>query len=83
MKKEFHKRSLKFNADFKSTCCINIISNLYSLLCSLTIEKDPIGPAESYTDRNSFRLLKSLKYVLCIDQLNYVYIVYKPATYCH
>ncbi len=28
MKKEFYKKSLESNADFKSTCCENILSNL-------------------------------------------------------
>ena len=32
MKKELYKKSLESNADFKSTCCENILSNLYSLL---------------------------------------------------
>ena len=32
MKKEFYKMSSESNADFKSTCCENILSNLYSLL---------------------------------------------------
>lgn len=32
MKKDFYKKSLESNADLKSTCCKNIVSNLYSLL---------------------------------------------------
>ena len=32
MKKEFYEKSLESTADFKSTCCENILSNLYSLL---------------------------------------------------
>ena len=28
IKKEFYTKSLKFNVDFKSTCCIKILSNL-------------------------------------------------------
>ncbi len=32
MKKEFYKKSLEFNPDFKSTCFENILSNLYSLI---------------------------------------------------
>ena len=32
MKKESYKKSLESNADFKSTCCENILSNLYSLM---------------------------------------------------
>ena len=32
MKKEFYKKSLESNADFKSTCYENILSNLYSLI---------------------------------------------------
>ncbi len=34
MKKEFYKKSLESNADFKSTCCENILSNLNSLFFS-------------------------------------------------
>ncbi len=37
MKNVFYKKkSLEFNADFKSTCCINTFSNLYSLMLKLT-----------------------------------------------
>ena len=32
MKKEFYKKSLESNADFKSTSCENILSKLYSLV---------------------------------------------------
>ncbi len=34
MKKKISKQSFESNADFKSTCCGNILSNLYSLLFS-------------------------------------------------
>ncbi len=36
LNEEFYIESLKINAD-KSTCCINIISNLYSLIYNLKI----------------------------------------------
>ena len=36
-KKEFYKKSLESNADFKTTCCENILSNLYSLMCIVCI----------------------------------------------
>ncbi len=35
MKKEFYKKSLECNADFKSTRCENTLSNLYSNVTSL------------------------------------------------
>ncbi len=35
MKKDFYKKSLESNADFKSTCCENILSNLYSLMLNI------------------------------------------------
>ncbi len=36
-KKAFLFKSLKLKADFKSTCCINIHTNLYSLLKTLQV----------------------------------------------
>ena len=38
MKKEFYQKSLESNADFKSTCCENILSNLYSLINIATVK---------------------------------------------
>ena len=59
MKKEFYKKSLKFDADFKSTSCTNILSNLYSLVYILS---------DNYT------WLSEYKYLVLAIFVNYKYL---------
>ena len=42
IQKLFNKKSLESNADFKSTYCENILSNLYSLLLSYDFNQQNI-----------------------------------------